>query len=361
MLDSLQPTNGSEPPSASWTSSILSMLAAEGRYDAADANLSTEARPEPTEHARQWATLMQRVDRDSDALPPDSTSPVDEARYDASERLGLRRFVQTFGRSIPVLGARETLLSTMSDLPVSYTVLAAIALGHCAFEGASKLSSQARIRSLSESLCASVEPREASPANALRILDVICSNLLMAYAFYGADSLQCASSHLESAIRIAQQHSLDLVAAGAEMPPTAWLIPQLTQPGRDMATAVWCEISVCDSMMSATTSGEIPRRLEHRGTSLWHLPMATSGLEALYKLRLQAALLMNRCIEQQNNLLSSPQSLNRVLALEGILVNLIAKAQGLWCKATGLVSAPPCHLSSAEATSLFDTAVLLNA
>jgi hypothetical protein len=258
-----------------------------------------------------------------------------------------------------------TFLAIVEPLQISHAVKAATCIGDCTAEGARGASSRERISKLCAALSTVPAVTHTSEAAALVTLDLLLAHLLMALVLYASDDCKGASVQLGKAIDLAERHGLNEVDRQCQAPNTM-LFSVLTSDARELGRAAWWELRVTDVMMSATTSGQIPRRLANsqrsrlepqfpaqQTTTSWHIQV--------YSLRIQAALLMDDCVKDVGSPHSSGATIDGVMVLDGTLVNLIARAQSAWIKCARMLPYDKGSYLTTQTTCLFDTAVLLNA
>ncbi|EPQ32122.1 uncharacterized protein PFL1_00319 [Pseudozyma flocculosa PF-1] len=312
-----------------------------------------------------------------------SASPLDTLPQSDVVSLGLSRFFDSFALSVPVLGEADDFLNRLSprpsnpaalswdasassssaqdrseDLAASLSAKAAAVIGHSLYLGTS--SEQAT--SLLASLETSIEARgdgTSTEQDAATCLDRIVCHLLLSYAYYGRNFRDKASHQLDCALAVARKASLDsLDDAAPGFGPFSSSPGKLKEAGR----RAWWEICIADVMMSSSTSGEIPRRLNTQPKAQRvRIPQDLgSTSSSVYMLRIEAVYLMAECITEH-----ATPSVERLSSLDGILANLIARAQTAWLTAArALASAGRVRAPKAAATRevcLFDTAVLLHA
>ncbi|PWN18383.1 hypothetical protein BCV69DRAFT_285008 [Microstroma glucosiphilum] len=334
-------------------------------------HLSITASTTPSEAASlysdDWLSLRHRIQGNSPSSSTTQSEVSSRPLYQADrcDEAGLLHFFDTFALSIPVLGDRTTFLATVEPLQISHAVGAATCIGYCTLDGARGDSSREKISDMCATLSAVPAVTQRSEAIALATLDLLLAHLLMALVLYATDDLKGASLQLGKSIDLAGRYGLGDMDPQRQASSTL-LFPLLTSDARELGRAAWWELRVTDVMMSATTSGQIPRRLANcqrsRQEPRFPAPQPKASCsDAVYSLRIQAALLMDDCVKDVDSPHSSATTIDRVIILDGTLVNLIARAQSAWLKSVRMLPYHKASYLATQAICLFDTAVLLNA
>lgn len=274
-------------------------------------------------------------------------------------QVGTDAFFDGFAKAVPVLGSRfEYELYLSRFLPdqsrgrrLLMLAVATIGISTSLPPGSEAVTTMnARLRE------ASSEDHQDNGAdlswNVAESLATSQMELLLAYRAYGCNQITQASSHLKQACFIALQFGLNKFDRpdfdlSKLLDGPAWTDGEISASGNgsrptllsEMCRRTWWELFLFDTMLHASTTGQVARVLDSEAlVASVHAPRdvgrpaGSRHHNAVYDIRIRTAALVEQCVKPPEG----PHRLDtdRLQALDTMLSNLIVTAQRLWASAS---------------------------